>query len=96
MPRNLGPLRRNPDVLAKRLDGGAVLVHLASHQIFELNATAARIWDLTDGEPHEAAIVARIVQEFEIEVGQAAAEVATLVDQFRREGFLLDRSEEAR
>jgi hypothetical protein len=89
--RKLGPLRRSPDVLAKRLDEGAVLVHLASHQIFELNATAARIWDLTEGEPQEEAIVVQIVREFEIDRVQAATEVATLIDQFRREGFLLDR-----
>jgi hypothetical protein len=84
-------LRRNPDVLAKRLDEGAVLVHLASNRIFELNATAARIWELTEGEPHVDAVVAQIVKEFEIEVDEAAEEVAALVDQFRREGFLLDR-----
>jgi len=39
-------LKPAPEVLARRLPGGAVLVHMRTNRIFELNETGARIWEL--------------------------------------------------
>ena len=39
-------LRPSPGVVARDMGGSAVLVHLESNRIFELNATGARVWSL--------------------------------------------------
>ncbi len=40
------PLEINPDVLFKRVDEELVLVKIASNEIFALNETGARLWEL--------------------------------------------------
>ncbi len=40
------PWRCSPDVTARRLGENIVLVHLGTDRIYELNPTAARIWEL--------------------------------------------------
>ena len=43
------PLRPNPDVIARHLGDGAVLVHIPTNQVYELNHTGARVWELMAG-----------------------------------------------
>ena len=81
-------LRRNPEVIAKRLDKATVLVDVPSGRIFELNETGTRIWELL-GEGLDAdSIKHHLVDEFEVEHSQAEDEVRRLLEQLRTEGLL--------
>jgi PqqD family protein of HPr-rel-A system len=81
-------LRRNPEVIAKRLDKATVLVDVPSGRIFELNETGTRIWELL-GEGLDAdSIMHHLVDEFEVEHSQAEDEVRRLLEQLRTEGLL--------
>src|SRR5215510_5014894 len=53
--------RPNPDVIAKRLDDAAVLVHLGTNRIFELNGTGMRVWELLGQGLGVDGIVRRLV-----------------------------------
>ena len=81
-------LKPAPDVLARRMPGGAVLVHLPSNRIFELNETGARVWELlaegVDGE----ALIGRLGSEFAADPVRLRAEVGVVLDQLGREGLL--------
>jgi hypothetical protein len=80
-------IRRRPDVVARRVGETAVLVHLGSNRIYELNDTGARIWELTaDGATIEG-LVDRLEREFEVDRGQLVSEVARIVDDLVREGL---------
>jgi hypothetical protein len=69
----------------------AVLVHLGSNRIYELNDTGARIWELTaDGATIEG-LVDRLEREFEVDRGQLATEVARIVDDLVRAGLFEGR-----
>jgi hypothetical protein len=62
MPTTARAVRLRPaaDVVCRHLNGGAVLIDLETHRIFELNETGARVWDcLRRGEsvPQAAAFV---------------------------------------
>lgn len=81
-------LRPDPDVVARRLGDGAVLVHLQSNRIFELNDTGMRIWELVSDGLDEAAIARALTQEFEVEVDDAARSVRTFLEHFSAEGLL--------
>jgi len=88
MPTLATPLQVMPDVVARQLPDGAVLVHLPSSRIFELNVTGARIWALiVDGLTGEA-IVSRLVEEFDIDRQRAEEEVLPLLEELAREGLL--------
>jgi hypothetical protein len=93
MSRPTVSITRRPDVVARRVGNTAVLVHLGSNRIYELNDTGARIWELTaDGATVEG-LVDRLEDEFDVDRGQLASEVASIVDDLVREGLLEDRSD---
>ncbi len=82
------PLRPAAQVLARQLPGGAVLVHLATNQIFELNETSARVWALLTGGLSAEAIVERLGEEFDVEPAQASREVGALLARLREAGLI--------
>jgi hypothetical protein len=81
-------LRPHSDVIAKRLDNAAVLVNIVTNQIFELNETGARIWELLGEGVHPTGIVSRLVDEFDVDEKQAVGELSNLLAQLRGEGLL--------
>jgi len=83
---NLGP---NPEVIAKRLDQAAVLVHIPTNRIFELNETGTRIWELLGEGLDPNGIVRQLREEFDVEHGWAADEVRSFLEQLRTVGLLI-------
>lgn len=79
------------DVLAREVQGEAVLLDLASGRYFGLNPSGARIWALLDEvEGDSGAVANRIAIEFGLAPDVAAADVRELCRQLEAEG-LLDR-----
>jgi hypothetical protein len=67
------------DVVYRRLGDTAVVVHLGTNEIFELNDTGARIWELTgEGRPADAVIDA-LCAEFDVPPATARAEYDELI-----------------
>lgn len=82
-------LRPNSDVVAKRLGQAAVLVHIQTNRIFELNETGARVWELLGQCLDADQIAHHLVDEFDVEASQAAEEVNNLVARLQTEGLLI-------
>jgi Coenzyme PQQ synthesis protein D (PqqD) len=82
-------LRPDPDVLSKRLDHAAVLVHIATNRIFELNETGTRVWELVCQGLDADHIVRQLIDEFDVEPPRAAHELNELITQLRNEGLLV-------
>ena len=83
-----GPLRPNPDVVARRLDRAGVLVHLPTNRIFEFNETGIRIWELIADGHDPGNIVDLLVKEFDVERKRASDELNDFITEFRREGLV--------
>jgi hypothetical protein len=81
-------LRLNPDVIAKRLDQGTVLVHISTNRIFELNETGARVWELLGQGLDADRIVRHLIDEFDVDYARATDEVKNLLMLLRSEGIL--------
>ena len=81
-------LKPHPEVISRRLGDAAVLVHLTSNRIFELNATGARIWELICEGLDEPAISAKLAEEFDVEPTLAAEELRGLLARLRHEGLV--------
>ncbi len=76
-----GPYTPNPDVVFKRLEDRMVLVHLATNQIFELNHTGARVWELLREGITGDALVDRLAAEFEVDASTLRTEIEALLSE---------------
>lgn len=68
-------LQPAPGVIARDMGGAAVLIHLDTNRIFELNTTGARVWALIQEGRTRDQIVTTLRTEF-----AAGAEVESTVD----------------
>jgi len=80
--------RLKPDVVFRRLDDGGVLVDLGTNQIFELNLTAARTWELLAESCVGPALADRLAAEFDVDTNTAAEQVEALLHDLESEGLL--------
>jgi len=78
----------DPNVLAKRVEDDIVLVHLETNRIFELNRTAAFLWDALASEPTQAELEERMAQEFDVDRDELAREIDELLRQFTSEQLI--------
>jgi hypothetical protein len=70
----------NPDVLWRRLDDEVILMQLKTDQMFSLNRTGARLWELiAEGLSFEE-IRERMALEFEISPDRLTSELGQILD----------------
>ncbi len=81
----------DPDVVARRIDDGTVLINLRTNRIYELNTTGTRIWELLGEGGDRTAIVEQLLQEFDVEADAAGQAVDDTLEQLAREGLLKER-----
>ncbi len=85
-------IRRRSDVVARRVGETAVLVHLGSNRIYELNDTGARIWELAAEGTTVESLIDRLQDEFDVDREKLAEEVSVIVTDLVGEGLFEDRS----
>jgi hypothetical protein len=80
--------RPSPDVIARHVGPSAVLIHLESNSIFELNATGSRIWALLEQGLDRDALCAQLQQEFDAPSGELQQAVDELLSALTRERLI--------
>jgi hypothetical protein len=81
-------LRPDPNAVLRRVGGGAVLVHLGTSQVFELNGTASRVWELAATGAARPSIVETLASEYDGERESIARDVDELIDVWIAKGLL--------
>lgn len=103
-PRSRGPFRRGngsrvsfaddqrieraPDVLARVLDGEAVLLDLASGTYFGLNEVGTRVWDLVGERRTVASIREALLAEYDVTPDRLAADLDELLSLLAARGLV--------
>ena len=77
-------LRPSEDVISRRVGDESVLVHLQSNDMYSLNATGARAWELLSEGHDPETIEATLSDEYGIDRAQAHRELETLIDELKR------------
>jgi Coenzyme PQQ synthesis protein D (PqqD) len=72
-------VRSSRDVVARRLGDEIVLVHLQTNRIYLLNRTGARFWELLAEGDTRQTIEQRLLDEFEVDLADVAAEIDRLL-----------------
>ena len=76
IPRRFRP---SPDALASRAGDEIVLVHTGTDQIFALNATGARVWELLCEQLDQTEIEAHLALEYDVSRAELRAQVGELI-----------------
>jgi hypothetical protein len=84
------PTWRVPDdVLTAHLEGEAVLLHMETKDYFRLNETAAVVWKALERGKARAAIVAELVEGFDVDAAEAAEELDRLLAELAGRGLVV-------
>lgn len=77
-------MRADSDVVAQRLGDEVVVVHLRTNQIFILNRTGARFWELIESGSDLDSVREKMLAEFEVEESQLMKELEDFVEHLSR------------
>jgi Coenzyme PQQ synthesis protein D (PqqD) len=75
------PYQPNPDVVAQRVQEEVVLVNLRTNEIYTLNKTAARAWELLAESEDRSVIEAKLASEFSADASVVGGELDVLLDE---------------
>lgn len=77
-----------PGVVETEIDESIALLHPDSSQVYVLNATAADVWRLSDGELTFDGVVAALAVAYGATPESIHAEVAATINRLRDDGLL--------
>jgi len=78
----------HPDVLVRRVGEEAVLVHMGRNEIFAMNPTAARLWELLSEGRSRADAVDQLKSEFDASKETIEKETESFMALLEREGLV--------
>jgi hypothetical protein len=79
----------HPQVVSQRLGDEIILIHLLTDRIYQLNGTAASIWELMETGLDLAAIKHQLLQEFDAAEAQLNQETARLISMLLAEELVI-------
>jgi cell division septal protein FtsQ len=79
LPADNGPWEPDPEVVTQRVEGETVLVHLRTNEIYALNSTGSRAWDLLATGMNREAVQEELQREFDVPSDQIRAEIDALI-----------------
>ena len=88
MHESTAPFRTSPDVVAREIPEGLMLVNVQTGAAFKLNQVGAEIWKRLDGATDVAAIVAQLDQRYRIGTAALQRDVDTLLADLERQGLV--------
>lgn len=89
-------IRRTDDILATPLDDTLLMMSVRQGRYYGLNGAGPRIWELLAEPTTAEALVAALLEEFEVEPAACAAEVAAFLDELRANNLLTEDGAAAR
>jgi hypothetical protein len=81
----------HPDVMAQQVNEEIVLVHLLSNQIYTLNGTATRLWELLETGHDLDSCIQILLSEYDVTRRDLEEDVNTIVETLTELNFLVSR-----
>lgn len=81
--------RRRAGLVARELDGEAVVLDRVAGKVHQLNVTAAYVWQRCNGASSIQEMAAALAEDFGIDAGMAAQDVASIIETFGNLGLLV-------
>lgn len=84
----MSEFRPHPDVLVRRVGEEAVLVHMGRNEIFALNPTGARLWELLSEGRSRSEAVDQLTTEFDASEATIEREADSFMALLEGEGLV--------
>ena len=81
-------VRISPDVLHQELGGETVLLNLANECYFGLDEVGSRVWQVLAETRSASAVLARLLDEYDVSAEQLTADVEKLMVQLADAGLV--------
>jgi hypothetical protein len=81
--------RVSPDTVYNALNDQSVLINMRTNEIYELNQTGARFWDLLCAGHHRARIQQLMLQEFDVDEAILDREIEALIASLKSSGLII-------
>ena len=81
-------IRRMPDLITADVGGESVVLNSVTGTFYQLNVSAARIWDLIETPQSLAALIAQLTERFEVTPKQCRADVIELIVSMQERGLV--------
>ena len=86
--------RKDPNIVSREIVGEMILVPIRQNigdleSIYTLNETAARTWELIDGQNTLSDINTRITDEYQVGQETALSDLLALIDQLENVGAII-------
>jgi hypothetical protein len=78
----------NTDVVAQRVGDSLILLHLKSNRFYELNSTAARLWELLGEGCALTEIHQRLRSEFDVNDADLDRNISGMMNSLQKEGLI--------
>ena len=85
-------LQPNPEVIMQRMGEQVMLLHLRTNHFYELNRTAARLWELLNEGNNRPQIHAQLLNEFDVDSADLAAEVEVVLMSLREKDLVREHA----
>jgi hypothetical protein len=82
-------ISRAEDVIATELDGEAVVMSIARGQCYGFDAIGTRIWSLIEHAMPVSEVCAKLVDEYDVDLGTCRRDVTRLLADLARERLIL-------
>lgn len=83
-------MKPSAEVICRELGSAAVLVHLCTNEIFELNATGYRIWQMIAEGIDRGAMQARLEREFTVDSDTLDREIGNLLKELSSRRLIVE------
>ena len=83
------PPRPNPDVTLERAGNEAILYDRANRRVHVVNESAARLFELCDGESSEETLTIDFAAAYGLPIAEVEGDVRAILGTFRRLGVLV-------
>ena len=80
--------RVSPDVVGRRLDDRFVVVNLHTNRIYELNSTAAALWELLESGADHPQLESQMLERFRVEPDELRRQIEGTMRELRDAGLV--------
>ncbi|HLO78507.1 MAG TPA: PqqD family peptide modification chaperone [Magnetospirillum sp.] len=85
-----GTIRRADNILAAALDDTLLMMSVEKGLYIGISGVGPRIWELLEHPTAEAAVIAALLAEYEVDADTCATQVAAFLAGLRERGLLVD------